>query len=100
MRRPLFEVGQTFVARIQQAVVREHAAQMSYVSSRAATSSPSWLSAISPLGSPASRVRTLGERFQLKMLSGRSTAQRISTIVPMAAGVRCVIDHEGGEVVA
>jgi hypothetical protein len=44
------------------------------------------LSGIAPQANPVSRFCTLGERFQVRMLSGRSTLQRISTMVSMADG--------------
>jgi hypothetical protein len=51
-----------------------------------ALSSPSWLRGMSPQESAVSRACTVGERFQVRMLSGRSTPQRISTILPIATG--------------
>ena len=41
---------------------------------------------ISPQASPASSAFTLGERFQVKMLAGRSTRHSASTMAAMACG--------------
>ena len=65
-----------------------------------ASSRPAWVNGISPLASPVSSSWTLGERFQVRMLAGRSTRHSASTIGGHGVGVVRAVDHQRGQVLA
>ena len=84
--QPGFETGQGFIALGEQPVVLEQAAQVRNVSARAG-GVQAFVAKRDVTGGQTGQQRLdFGERFQVRMLSGRSTLQKISTTVVIASG--------------
>ena len=84
-RKPSLEPGQRFITRSQHTGVFEHAAQMVDRFVRTGFVEADMGQRDLPLARPVSSSWTRGERFQVRMLAGRSTRHNASTIGAIAS---------------